>query len=108
MTTELIELVLDMLTRMPIADSYARKLPTEYALLPKLAKYLSIPIPAPIKTGIPFADYSYPFSIYKWLEGRSANHVIFDDKSLESIALNCGGDGIVLGPGFLHFCRACT
>lgn len=76
----------DMLIRMPTADSYALKVPTEQTLLPKLAKHLSIPIPAPIKMGIPSADYSYPFSIYKWLEGRSANHVILDDKSLESIA----------------------
>ena len=49
----------DMLIRMPNADSYAFKVRIEQALLPKLAKHLSIPIPAPIKMGMPSADYPY-------------------------------------------------
>jgi aminoglycoside phosphotransferase (APT) family kinase protein len=77
----------DMLIRMPTAESYALKVPKEQELLPKLDKHLSIAIPTPIKMGWPSADYPYPFSIYKWLEGRSANHVQLDDGLLEGIAL---------------------
>ena len=77
----------DMLIRMPTAESYALKVPKEQELLPKLDKHLSIAIPTPIKMGWPSADYPYPFSIYKWLEGRSANHVQLDDRLLEGIAL---------------------
>jgi aminoglycoside phosphotransferase (APT) family kinase protein len=77
----------DMLVRMPTAEAYALKVPKEQELLPKLASHLSLNIPAPIKIGSPSDDYPYPFSIYKWLEGRSANHLHIDDKSLESIAL---------------------
>ena len=76
----------DMLIRMPIAESYALKVSKEQELLSKLAKHLSVPIPAPIKMGSPSADYPYPFSIYKWLEGRSANHVQLDNEALENIA----------------------
>lgn len=76
----------DMLIRMPTAESYALKVPKEQGLLPKLAKYLSIPIPAPIKMGKPSEDYPYAFSIYKWLDGRRANHVILDESTLENIA----------------------
>lgn len=76
----------DMLIRMPTTDSYALKVPQEQELLPKLAKYLSVPIPAPLKMGQPSEDYPYPFSIYKWLEGRSANHLTIDEQSLESLA----------------------
>ncbi|WP_150464762.1 phosphotransferase, partial [Francisella sp. XLW-1] len=65
----------DMLIRMPTAESYALKVPKEQDLLPKLAKHLSVAIPAPIKMGKPSEDYPYPFSIYKWLDGRSANHI---------------------------------
>jgi aminoglycoside phosphotransferase (APT) family kinase protein len=76
----------DMLIRMPTAESYALKVPKEQELLPKLAKHLSIAIPAPIKMGKSSYDYPYPFSIYRWLEGRSANHVTLDEQSLENLA----------------------
>jgi aminoglycoside phosphotransferase (APT) family kinase protein len=77
----------DMLIRMPTAESYALKVPKEQELLPKLAKHLSIKIPEPIKMGVPSAAYPYPFSIYKWLDGSSANHVTLDTRELENIAL---------------------
>lgn len=76
----------DMLIRMPTAESYALKVPIEQQLLPKLAKHLSVAIPAPIKIGKPSEDYPYLFSIYKWLDGRSANHVTLDEQSLENLA----------------------
>lgn len=59
-----------MLIRMPTAEDYALKVPKEQELLPQLAKYLSVSIPAPIKMGKPSTDYPYPFSIYKWLPGK--------------------------------------
>ena len=31
-------------------------------------------------------DYPYPFSIYKWLDSLSANHVTLDEHTLENIA----------------------
>jgi len=77
----------DLLIRMPVAGSYALKVPKEHKLLPKLSSQLSINIPEPIKIGAPSKDYPYPFSIYKWLEGQSANHLTIDDTILESIAL---------------------
>jgi predicted acetyltransferase/RimJ/RimL family protein N-acetyltransferase len=80
----------DVLIRMPIAESYALKVPKEQELLPKLAKYLSVAIPAPIKMGKPSKDYPYVFSIYKWLDGRSANHITLDEQSLENLAFELG------------------
>ncbi len=76
----------DMLIRMPTAESYALKLPKEQEILPKLAKHLSTNIPKPIKKGLPSADYPYPFSIYRWLEGKSANLLETSEKTLEPIA----------------------
>ena len=78
----------DLLIRMPTDKTYALKVPKEQDLLPKLAKHLSIAIPAPLKMGAPSADYPYPFSIYKWLEGNDANYAPLDDKALENIALD--------------------
>ncbi len=77
-----------MLVRMPTAERYALKVPTEHDLLPKLGKHLSIAIPAPMQMGKPSNDYPYPFSIYKWRDGRSANHVNFDEQSLENLAFD--------------------
>lgn len=62
-----------MLIRMPTTEVYALKVPKEQKILPKLAQYLSISIPTPIKMGGPSMNYPYPFSIYKWLSGKSIN-----------------------------------
>ena len=77
----------DMLIRIPSAKYYSLKVPKEQELLPLLNPYLSVDIPIPIKMGNPSQEYPFNFSIYKWLEGTSANHLEFDNKSLESIAV---------------------
>jgi len=77
-----------MLIRMPTAAHYALKVPKEQELLPQLAKRLSVSIPAPIKMGKPSADYPYPFSIYKWLPGKSINLLTLTDQNKEQIAFD--------------------
>jgi aminoglycoside phosphotransferase (APT) family kinase protein len=78
----------EMLIRMPTAENYALKVAKEQELLPKLKDYLSFDIPAPIKMGAPSADYPYPFSIYKWLEGRSINLINRDEINLKALAFD--------------------
>ncbi len=78
----------EMLIRMPTAESYALKVTKEQNLLPKLERHLSIDIPVPIKMGKPSKDYPYPFSIYKWLEGRSLNLIQSQEIDLETLALD--------------------
>ncbi len=77
-----------MLIRMPTAADYALKVPKEQELLPQLEKRLSICIPAPIKMGKPSADYPYPFSIYKWLPGKSINLLMLTDQEKEQLAFD--------------------
>lgn len=77
-----------LLIRMPTNECYALKVPKEQALLPKLAPYLTISIPVPIKMGSPSRDYPYPFSIYKWLEGTSVNLLTLDDDCLKQLAFD--------------------
>lgn len=77
-----------MLIRMPTAADYALKVPKEQELLPQLAKRLSVNIPAPIKMGKPSADYPYPFSIYKWLPGKSINLLTLTDQDKEQLAFD--------------------
>ncbi len=78
----------DMLIRMPTAVDYALKVPKEQKLLPQLAKRLSVSIPVPIKMGKPSADYPYPFSIYKWLPGKSINLLTLTDQDKEQLAFD--------------------
>ncbi|MEK6733778.1 MAG: aminoglycoside phosphotransferase family protein [Pseudomonadota bacterium] len=78
----------EMLIRMPTDYQYALKVAKEQDLLPKLAPHLSIDIPVPIKMGAPSADYPYPFSIYKWLEGKSINLINKEIIDLDSLAYN--------------------
>ncbi len=75
-----------MLIRMPTAADYALKVPKEQELLPQLAKRLSVSIPGPIKMGKPSADYPYPFSIYKWLPGKSINLLTLTVQDKEQLA----------------------
>ena len=77
-----------MLIRMPIAADYALKVPKEQELLPQLAKRLNVNIPAPIKIGKPSTDYPYPFSIYKWLPGKSINLLTLTDQEKEQLAFD--------------------
>lgn len=75
-----------MLIRMPTGPSYALKVPKEQELLPKLAKHLSVHIPVPIKMGHPAVDYPYPFSIYKWLSGKSINLLTLTESNKKQLA----------------------
>jgi aminoglycoside phosphotransferase (APT) family kinase protein len=77
-----------MLIRMPTAADYALKVPKEQELLPQLAKRLSASIPAPIKMGKPSTDYPYPFSIYKWLPGKSINLLTLTEQDKEQLAVD--------------------
>ena len=77
-----------MLIRMPTAADYALKVPKEQELLPQLAKRLSVSIPAPIKMGKPSTDYPFPFSIYKWLPGKSINLLTLTDQEKEQLAFD--------------------
>ena len=77
-----------MLIRMPTAADYALKVPKEQELLPQLAKRLSVNIPAPIKMGNPSIDYPYPFSIYKWLPGKSINLLTLTAQDKERLAFD--------------------
>lgn len=77
-----------MLIRMPTAADYALKVPKEQELLPQLAKCLSVSIPVPIKMGKPSTDYPYPFSIYKWLPGKSINLLTLTAQDKEQLAFD--------------------
>lgn len=76
----------EMLVRLPSAECYASKVKIEQKWLPLLAPHLSFPIPKPITMGKPSKDYPWHWSVYRWIEGKSANSLTLDDCSLQIIA----------------------
>jgi aminoglycoside phosphotransferase (APT) family kinase protein len=82
----------DMLVRMPTAQAYGLKVPKEQKLLPQLACHLTILIPVPIKMGKASEEYPYPFSIYKWLTGKSINLLMLTRQETEQLALQIALD----------------
>lgn len=78
----------NMLVRMPSGSDYAPQVWKEQSLLPKIAHYLSINIPTPIAIGKESQDYPYPFSIYKWLQGKSINLLDLTEIEKEQLAFD--------------------
>ncbi len=76
-----------MLIRLPSAEDYALQIPKEQKWLQVLAPHLSFSIPEPLAMGHPSKHYPWNWSVYKWIEGESANTVFLDNKHLQFIAL---------------------
>ncbi|MDO8953640.1 MAG: aminoglycoside phosphotransferase family protein [Gammaproteobacteria bacterium] len=77
----------EMSIRLPSAEEYVSQVQKEQKWLPKIASHLPLPIPQPIAMGVPSVDYPWNWSIYKWLEGKSANSLEHSDADLETIAM---------------------
>ena len=76
-----------MLVRLPSGEEYVRQVKKEQEWLPLIAPHLPLPIPEPIAMGKPSKDFPWNWSVYRWLEGNSANLIELDDVCLETIAL---------------------
>jgi aminoglycoside phosphotransferase (APT) family kinase protein len=61
-----------MLIRLPSAADYALQVEKEHKWLPKLAPFLPLPIPVPLAIGEPANGYPWKWSVYRWLEGKTA------------------------------------
>ena len=61
-----------LLVRLPSDGTYAAAVAKEQRWLPVLAAGLPLPIPAPVAAGAPGLGYRHPWSVYRWIEGRTA------------------------------------
>lgn len=62
----------DMLMRLPSAAEYALQVEKEHQWLPKLAPFLPLEIPTPLAMGKPGCGFPWKWSIYRWIDGNSA------------------------------------
>ena len=61
-----------MTVRLPSAEGYVPQVEKEHRWLPELAPHLPLPIPVPVAKGRPGSCYPFPWSIYRWIEGKTA------------------------------------
>jgi aminoglycoside phosphotransferase (APT) family kinase protein len=59
--------------RLPRRAAAARLIAHEQQWLPRLAKELSLPVPAPERVGKPALGYPWPWSVLPWLKGATAD-----------------------------------
>ncbi|MCZ9884470.1 aminoglycoside phosphotransferase family protein [Arthrobacter sp. B2a2-09] len=58
--------------RLPRREAAAQLVLHEQQYLPEYARHSPVPLPSPIHSGRPSADYPWPWSVTPWLEGLSA------------------------------------
>lgn len=59
----------DLLVRLPRREFAAPLALNERRFLPRLAPRLPLPVPEPVRVGLPDRDYPWPWSIVRWLRG---------------------------------------
>lgn len=69
----------DKTVRLPTAAGYAPAVAKENTWLPRLAPHLPVPIPVPLGQGEPGEGYEHPWSVRRWLDGRTAHRDRIDD-----------------------------
>ena len=77
----------NMSVRLPSGQEYAAQVAKEQTWLPILAQQISIPISQPIAMGQPSHNYPFHWSIYRWIDGRSANTLNPDELDVNMIAV---------------------
>lgn len=61
-----------MSVRLPSSQAYAEQVAKEQRWLPVLARQLPLPIPEPLATGEPGCGFPRPWSVYRWIDGQTA------------------------------------
>jgi aminoglycoside phosphotransferase (APT) family kinase protein len=73
----------ELAVRLPSAERYVAGIAKEDAVLPRLAPHLTVPVPVPVATGRPTAEFPHPWSVRRWLAGDTPDR----DAGLDRVAL---------------------
>ena len=77
----------NMSVRLPSGQEYAAQVVKEQTWLPILAHHISMQISQPIAMGQPSTQYPFHWSVYRWIDGQSANRLQPDELDLKMIAV---------------------
>jgi len=76
----------ELVLRLPSAAEYVPQVQKEHAWLPHIAPHVPVEIPSPVAMGRPAESYPWPWSVYRWIEGDTADRVI--DADLFALAVD--------------------
>ena len=77
----------ELVARLPRIHWAVGQADKEFEWLPRLAPYLPLAVPTPLRKGVPAFGYPWPWSVYEWLEGDSALDVAVDDPAKAALDL---------------------
>ncbi len=77
----------DLTVRLPSHVAYEPQVAKEQYWLPRLADHLPIAIPMPVAQGRPTHEYPWPWSIYRWIEGKTAKAADIPDLPAFAVSL---------------------
>lgn len=69
-----------MSVRLPSSPAYVEQIDKEHRWLPVLARQLPLPIPEPLAKGEPGAGFPRPWSVYRWIDGQTAEAAKIADR----------------------------
>ncbi len=69
----------DLTVRLPTGEGYAPAVEKEHRWLPVLARSLPVAVPVSLALGVPGEGYPFPWSVRRWLNGRTAALDRIDD-----------------------------
>ena len=78
----------DMAVRLPRIHWAIRQVDKEQRWLPRLAPHLPLALPVPLRMGEPGEGYPFPWAVYEWLPGESADGTLPD---LDRAAVDLAG-----------------
>lgn len=70
----------ELTVRLPTADGYVPAVAKEHRWLPVLAPQLPVPVPTVVAVGEPSAEFDRPWSIRRWLPGRTLSRATVPDR----------------------------
>ncbi len=70
----------DLSVRLPRRSLAVDLIRNEQRWLPQLAARVGVPIPAPVRVGVPDAGYPWPWTITPWFDGRPATDIPVHDR----------------------------
>jgi aminoglycoside phosphotransferase (APT) family kinase protein len=59
----------ELAVRLPRTERHQGQVENDLVWMPRLAPYVSLPIPEPLELGQPSADYPFTWGVYRWLPG---------------------------------------
>jgi len=71
----------EMSIRLPSGKAYASQIAKENQWLPYLQERLDYPVSSPIATGQPDEKFPYPWSVNRWIEGKTLLSITLEDKT---------------------------